>query len=357
MKSVHKARLLLFLCRSMGLHWNMPFKVSTRTQTLIPGSVIHKKLLRRQCILYATLIITLLLQNMRGDSTINSTILEKFLTVFVVTAHTTFVVHLTALINKSEEIILYINGLLNFLQKFPVLVNMKRSTLLIEGVNVLFAVGVFFNVNATGVILIYLFHWVNPCKGSLIGYWLLVECSNGDSLETPWMQIIPKGGLLLGNHLLWNFGCSACIFVMTCILNVGILILIDCTKIFYWRYKEACNLDKASEAMLLCREIQILANLNNDIQQGAMITIILIDSILLLAVALVALINLMNMSHIDVLSCVLSGLLVVQTCIMILATFGGMSELHKESKKVSRGVKWLNREGSKTGRKWQDRYF
>lgn len=30
--------------------------------------------------------------------------------------------------------------------------------------------------------LVYGLHWLNPCKPSLIGYWLLQECSGGQQI-------------------------------------------------------------------------------------------------------------------------------------------------------------------------------
>lgn len=83
-----------------------------------------------------------------------------------------------------------------------------------ELLNVLFAHAMYITSIILPIGFVYGLHWMDPCKPSLAGYWLIGECSE-NALHSP-LSVCPftKITILLLNHWAWQFGYSITIFVI-----------------------------------------------------------------------------------------------------------------------------------------------
>lgn len=58
-------------------------------------------------------------------------------------------------------------------------------------------------------------HWINPCKTTLVGYWLIRKCYSGTEAATFTDTLVDFGskfGVIMVNHWLWSFSFHASCF-------------------------------------------------------------------------------------------------------------------------------------------------
>ncbi len=118
----------------------------------------------------------------------------------------------------AVAICLYVNGIMLFQNKYhKILYNgsivsmLTRPLSQIEKINVRFAYAYCLSALFVPVAFLYGLHWQNPCKPSLIVYWLIPECGNTNK----WMwSICGKVIVLLINHWALSFSWHAAQFVL-----------------------------------------------------------------------------------------------------------------------------------------------
>lgn len=124
-------------------------------------------------------------------------------------------IFLEVLTRKSGDAIRFMNGTLKAASATPTFLVRRESVKLslVERVNILFVYVNWITVIFSGVLIVFGFHWMEPCKPSLVGYWLLPQCQTGTSsiLETVlkfilfcwncWMVYVAAsiGAFLFGN--------------------------------------------------------------------------------------------------------------------------------------------------------------
>lgn len=71
--------------------------------------------------------------------------------------------------------------------------------------------------------VLYVIHWYNPCKPSLVGYWLLMECYcprmriNHDVLNFATKTIV-----FVANHCVWTYALGATTFCLSVLIIIGV---------------------------------------------------------------------------------------------------------------------------------------
>lgn len=118
----------------------------------------------------------------------------------------------------ASEINQYINGHLSFPKPRSCLnVQMRRfSFITLSGL--LFAYSLFPLFVFLGLGCAYGLHLFNPCKTTLLGYWLLPECYNGHF--NPFVNFVTKVIVFVTNHLIWSYTLSGIM------IEIGVVILL-----------------------------------------------------------------------------------------------------------------------------------
>lgn len=359
-----KLSLFVKLCKLVGSWGSLPFRWDSSLNSLAPNLKLSGKCQSRICFVLNIFAVSQIVQsvewfgNGRGSgSTMDNIQIGISLIEFV-----TVGVHMQALSNKSAEIILYVNGLLRFIKKFPRARCQKRITL-IEGLNMFLASGMYLSGIIGTAGLVYALHWNNPCKASLLGYWLLPECSGLD-VESTLIANLTKIFVLLGNHFIMCFGSLAITFVVGVLQCLGTMILVDCPKIFWMQMRQENEPRMLQNACIFYRQIQLLGNLNNLIQQRIMTTSMLINGIVCHAFCLTgAILTTKNyVGKQSTISLTFFLTIAIDCLLMIIVMFGGLSNVFKESKISSYKMKqlscdWKDKGVSRITQSWQIRFF
>lgn len=269
--------------------------------------------------------------------------------------------------DKSSETIVYVNGLRKFIStRQSYKKEEKGNVSLIEVLNVSFACGICVAGFVAPGLLAYGLHWKNACKATLVGYWMIPECSDANS-KFGWINSNTKLVLMLGNHFLVTISAQASLHVVAGLQCLGNMILLDCQKIFWIQLENERIPSRMRKASLVFREVQILGNLSNSIQDGIMTTSLLSASIIGHALSFCATILLVKVTFVDhgiqaITSLALFASITVVTVLVIIVTFGGMSKVFQESKIIFWEVKWHKYQLMVDGvpgrvRSWQFQFF
>lgn len=89
---------------------------------------------------------------------------------------------------------------------------------------------------------VYIFHWENPCKSTLVGYWAIWKCYTSNEaadMIPPFADLLSQFLVILLNHWLWSFslhGAVFCVGLMQILGTISIQQLIQrlefCFKFF-----------------------------------------------------------------------------------------------------------------------------
>jgi len=105
----------------------------------------------------------------------------------------------------KSEIVLYVNGLFPQTSKKNKISDIPSF---IEACNVFFTWGICLSAKSFPGFVVGL-RLFDPCKGSLLGFWMLPECNP----NTNWIKIT-KVPIFVVNFLMWEFGMRTGIFVI-----------------------------------------------------------------------------------------------------------------------------------------------
>lgn len=119
-----------------------------------------------------------------------------------------FHVLLQSLRIKATEVCQYINGIFQLANTFRPM-NLKSKYPLIIRINVVYAYVTCYFYTTFPMCTVYGLHWMQPCKSSLIGYWILPECSDNYLGNWSGAYNVLKILVFLLNHYMWSIGCHA----------------------------------------------------------------------------------------------------------------------------------------------------
>lgn len=246
--------------------------------------------------------------------------------------------HAYAVLDKVPEVILCTNGHLQILENCKDKCGTNSGdTSLIWRLNLLFVFGIYLGATLCPPIHVYLFHWLNPCLPSLLGYWLIPTCQGFKSSN---LEIPVKFGILIFNHVILQITSQWLGYVIAVLLCLETMSLVECLKLFHLRWRDSTEIEQVRSCTFY-RELQLLGNLNNSIKQKLITSSMLINGILFHAICFSATIFLTKSYQAgeNFVSLAYFVLTAVDCFMLIVVLFGEMSCVHKESKHILENLK------------------
>ncbi len=235
---------------------------------------------------------------------------------------------------------MYLNSLFKFKKRYKPRATFSNkiklsSNSLLEWLHLLLVPMFVLNAVVFPPLLVIGVHFANPCKPSLIGYFVLDECRkieyNQTNIVYIALNVIVKTAIFLSNiGVLW-FTFHGAAFLVITVTMIGAMTSKECLQIFLSRVKSGKEI---YEAALLYREIYIINILCNFVQQKFIgIVMSLVISTLSISLNLMVM-HINRSSKVDSKSFIVAffGLIVVECVFVILVIFEGMVGVNKESK-------------------------
>lgn len=270
--------------------------------------------------------------------------------------------HMYSATEKAPETVLLVNSLFQFIRKREAKTHEVIGSL-IGKLNILMACGYYVAGTIVGTHgLVFVLIWVNPCNPSLVGYNILPECCE-PKLRWTFENNVIKTFLLLGYDIVLSLGAQTLIHVMAIVQCLGTTIQVDCLTLYLEELKKArsSTVQRACESF---RELQVFGNLNNHIQQGIMTSSVLVAAILCSYFSFTAIILLTKKNPLEQVWIPIAFFAIVGPAwfLTIQVTFGGMSGVYKESRRILLTSKclmviWLETGLPRQVRSWQKRFF
>lgn len=117
---------------------------------------------------------------------------------------------------KSSEIAVLFNSIFQLDSTYPNTCKARRDS---NPVQIKAMVAFAYILVLTAVLYpigcVYGLHWINPCKTTLVGYWLIRKCYSGIEAKTfadSVVDLVSKFVVLLANHWVWSFSFHASCF-------------------------------------------------------------------------------------------------------------------------------------------------
>lgn len=134
------------------------------------------------------------------------------------------------ILEKAVDSIFYLNGLVSFVKSHPPKV--LQSPPCSELLSLLLPCAMYICAVAGPTGCIYLFHWNDPCKASLVEFSLFPECRREEIMDSG-INALVKICILAGNHAICLVGCQAAVYAIIIFQILGTLIFADCITIFW----------------------------------------------------------------------------------------------------------------------------
>lgn len=339
----YTAALFIRLCQFAGFWESLPIKWDLEGNRLTHNyKTSERKLIWKHRLLCLTAFLHICQNIVFSAENKSSSIVKKIQDVISIAALVAFSIHLYAVLDKGTDIILFINGLFQFLEKHPRKISQDVTSRMIDGfsiiecLNLVFAFGIAICAVALPISFVYGLHSINLCRPSLLGYFLLEECARHGHPRT-WKDLFTKVLVFLGNHFIWSFGFQATVVVIALLQALGTLMLHDCLKIFWFQFRNGRSILQGRKACQVYRDVQILGVLSNDIQQKIMVPSMLLYVTIVHAFSITALVRLSSGQLAPIM---MFAMLAVESFLCIIVMFGGMSRIIMKSKEIQKAVNW-----------------
>ncbi len=203
-------------------------------------------------------------------------------------------------------------------------------------------------------------HWINPCKPSLLGYFLLEECYNNTNLYQGYLylfiRVVFKLCICILNVWMWYFSAFCVCFFTSAISLISPLILSKSITSLWYKLRATGDIPNYSKGY---REIQILNSLYNEVQKH-LLGILIVGAIFCVTTNLTLLIKSLNGSILEVSYIIMSTsiLAVLNSGAAMLLVLSAFVSVHKKSKQLLQDVKGLEcLETSRASRRWARKYW
>ncbi|CAL8068036.1 unnamed protein product [Orchesella dallaii] len=201
-----------------------------------------------------------------------------------------------------------------------------------------FAWGLFLFFRAVPPMMIFGFHWKNPCRPIILAWWTLPECYS-DGVNQPDRNIAVNVGMqllkipvLYVSYLIYNHGYMCCNFGMVAMNILTILKLHQHLKILA-KSIERNEIGTCFTHGLAYRKMQLLTNLYNLIMQTAFLTIVT-AALFCLSLSITVLVQI-ELSSRNVLAFVFFSWLGLESILFFTVGIGGpMVSMHVDSKQL-----------------------
>ncbi len=268
--------------------------------------------------------------------------------------------------DKGPELKVYLNSLSKFTKRHKPRIPLRNETefsskSLLEWLHLLLVPLLIVSAVVIPPLLVLGLHLINPCKPSLIGYFVLVECHKTKNIPTKIvhtvLNFIVKIVVFLGNIWILWFAFHGAIALVILVTILGSMTSKECLQIFLIKIKSGKEIFKDA---VLYRELCIINILCNCVQQKY-VEILMGMAICLLSISLnlmVMFINQSSQEQTNGLIVVLFALVVAECVFVLLVIFEGMVGVYKESKYKLRICKrMMNTYESVKCRRWIRRYW
>ncbi len=266
---------------------------------------------------------------------------------------------------KGPLLKVYLNNLLNFsintFEKSGSMTNHNRKNFkLIKLLNLLLAPMIFFTIVIFPPCYVLGLHFQNPCKPSLVGYFLLNECrnkrNNQKGLVQLLIEIFLKTVIFVGNISMWYYALYGMAFVVITVHIISTMLISNIMEIFWNRLKFGRDLYYDA---VLYRQIQVINILYNLLQQDSLL-LFMYSQMTVVSVLLAILVGFMNGRNGK------SNIVLVLTFVVIngeavigiLVILGGMVLIYMKSKHILKDARRLVvKIENKRDRKWLRKFF
>lgn len=228
----HKLPLISIICRISSLLHTTKYRVhqnqskSFRTLVISESKYTSTKFETRWYLHLLSITISCLQYLLKKSASVEEAVLFWIFLMGRISFHC----YIYARETKPTEITLYINSLYQLESMFENItpVNFNKSFQTRMAVIVMHCV--IFCVTIFPFVVTYALHWRNPCKATLVGFWMLEECLGGEqnlSLIIPSMVL--KVLVFLANHWVWAYGLQGVLFGVLVINTLAIISLHELT--------------------------------------------------------------------------------------------------------------------------------
>ncbi len=277
-KYAYQNILLNFATSQAQLFQSIPIRLnrldSSKEQKFVPETPKNITKLKYKSILHTSLVGLQLLQCLLSSTTIVHQEPSAFDKIFgwlsfLLLMTTSIVLHITRIDGPTLGI--FLNNIIDISKRItnaPGLATYKAKLQLLSVPILLFSGHIF------GPILVFGFHWKQPCKASFVGYFLLEEChtsSPEDNLDiiTVIRRGVAKSVTFIGNILMWNLGGSCAGFIFTVCFIISPIVQQDIIQ--FMRKQLLLNNPKVyGSGLSMYRQLQILNTLYNETQKIAL---------------------------------------------------------------------------------------
>lgn len=199
-------RLLSHLCMLAHFTRNLEIKFNPNTsQVTVDGDSNMVSISKWRYVLSVVLSIIYILQLVfEGDNSQPESVLAWVLLIMIVAGHT-YVIDIR---RKASEIRDCINALhqLNFILPDK----SEKQPLLLLKLYVAFVYTTVVTALILPAMIVHGLHWINPCKPTLVGYWIIPSCQ--PKVVDSSVDILVQACVILMNHWLWSFIVHATVF-------------------------------------------------------------------------------------------------------------------------------------------------
>lgn len=268
------------------------------------------------------------------------------------------VIYIHSCQNKSNTLVNYWNSLFKFKQKYSRVFSdlTWRHLSTIECMNLLFVPSILVCSAVFGPCFILGFHWTNPCKPTLIGYFLMEQCYESVKYEIRSIQFlfnfVVKLLVFVSNIWVWCFGVNGASFIFITVHIVAPVITHDCIELFWKRLKTSNDIYNDAR---LYRQLQIFNVLYNFVQERCLDAFIF-STMFLISICFSLLVSYHNKINIAMLVTFLNVL--VNSTVAVVLFLGCMLSAPIESKEKLAYIRRLDLTHTSTAvRKWTRRFW
>lgn len=297
-----------------------------------------------------------------SSSTIKYTFIDKVAYIFVTCSICAGSSLLNTSVQKASSQCFYINGIIHLAHYTKNILGLKtqRNKSLINKLDYGFAALQTPNFIVIPILLVYGLHWTSPCKPTMIGFFLIPECSNSAEVFSGlWWNFLVKCAVYLVNH--WSWTAAMC-GVLYCISVYPALCALSFGD-FLQGFRQM-SISKGEQDVykigLFYRKIQVLGCLCNEVQQSDVLFITIVSSLLSLVTALVSTFTIPWVPE-NAIVLGFFGSVAIELSFFLLTVIGTMAETYCEFEKT---LNQLNGRGMLLDKcikskesKWKQRFY
>lgn len=216
MTLVQNPRLLSNFCKLLSTAGIIPIKysVSSRQVTLLTNSTDSNKWKHQ----ISTLLVALAFQQWAiNDNKLSQEVAVAGLSLVILIVCQIFI---RQEMLKKHEIVHYCSGLLQFHEKHSTYLEIEIKASLLIRINTLVAHAALISAVAIPLVFVHGLHLLNPCKPSLVGYWLIPDCSKAHMPR--FIKPLVHCLVIILNHWLWSVNVHGGAFCIGVLMTMGV---------------------------------------------------------------------------------------------------------------------------------------